>query len=240
MAGTLCCSPLGSRRARQLTPPYYAGSTATGAETLGLRASARPKLPALRPCAPPITGLAALYADVQEFERHPRIAAMISQRREARAMAWKNLTNFGRCRLAAVTLPAVDIETMRPSCSTIGDPPDDHVITDEFGRRFTPRAIGTRSMMRRALIRRVRRCHPPSNIAPAGFLRAGSSWQRGLRHRDGFSMTTADERKRQDDECQRGAWRPTRLQAVFGIVLAAAVIAVLAAVMRRGRRDARF
>ena len=46
-------------------------------------------------------------------------------------------------------------------------------------------------------------------------------------------MTTADGPKRQDDERQREAWRPTRLQAMLAIVAAAvALIAVLAVVRR--------
>ena len=46
-------------------------------------------------------------------------------------------------------------------------------------------------------------------------------------------MTTADERKRQDDERQREAWRPSRLRAMLAIVAAAAVaIVVLAAGMQ--------
>jgi hypothetical protein len=44
-------------------------------------------------------------------------------------------------------------------------------------------------------------------------------------------LTTADGPKRQDDERQREAWRPSRLQAMLAIVVAAvAIIAVLAVV----------
>jgi hypothetical protein len=44
-------------------------------------------------------------------------------------------------------------------------------------------------------------------------------------------LTTADGPKRQDDERQREAWRPTRPQAMLAIVVAAvALIAVLAVV----------
>lgn len=48
--------------------------------------------------------------------------------------------------------------------------------------------------------------------------------------RTGF-MTTADQRERQDDERQPEAWRPSRLQAMLAIVVAAvAIIAMLAVV----------
>jgi hypothetical protein len=49
----------------------------------------------------------------------------------------------------------------------------------------------------------------------------------------GWFMMIADGLKHQNDERQRESWRPTRLQAVFAIVVAAAVvIAALATVMQ--------
>jgi len=48
---------------------------------------------------------------------------------------------------------------------------------------------------------------------------------------------TADERKRQDDERQREAWRPTRLQATLAIIAAVGAISAGLAVVQHSLNE---
>jgi hypothetical protein len=50
-------------------------------------------------------------------------------------------------------------------------------------------------------------------------------------------MTAADERKRQDDQRQREAWRPSRLHLLAIAVAAVLAIAALAAVIRHSLNE---